>query len=128
MTSYETALQLSEEAYTSMDKLCDAACALPANGSEPAGSLPTLLQFRRRLLAVHAKRHLVSELAATGKLSQSEAQAMVDAGASTSYRPGASGTAFANILAWLQANGPTIAQDIAAAIPIIISLITLFGG
>jgi hypothetical protein len=91
--------------------------------------LPNLLQFRRKLLALHAKRHLVTELASTGKLSESEAQSMVDEGSTqASATPGASGTAFANILAWLKTNGPTIAQDIAAAIPILISLLTLFGG
>jgi hypothetical protein len=128
MNAYETAVRAGEDAYASVDELCAVACGSPADAAAAAsGGLANLLQVRRRLLAVHAKRHLVTELVATGKLSQSEAQAMVDAGASVAYRPGASGAAFANILAWLQANGPSIAQDIAAAIPIIISLLTLFG-
>jgi hypothetical protein len=91
--------------------------------------LPNLLQFRRKLLAIHAKRHLVTELTATGKLTESEAQAMVDEGSSSpTTSPSATGGKFANILDWLIANGPAIEQDIAAAIPILISLITLFGG
>jgi hypothetical protein len=81
------------------------------------------------LLAIHAKRHLVTELTATGKLTESEAQAMVDEGSSSpTTSPSATGGKFANILDWLIANGPAIEQDIAAAIPILISLITLFGG
>jgi hypothetical protein len=130
MIDFDTGIELGEEVLTSLERLDHliGPTAKSASLEEMVG-LPNLLQFRRRLLAIHAKRHLVTELASTGKLSESEAQAMVDEGsAQTTASPGANGTAFANILAWLQANGPTIAQDIAAAIPIIISLITLFGG
>lgn len=128
MIDFETAIQLGEEVLASLDRIYHLINPAPADGSAlPAAtsSEPGLLQFRRRLLAAHARRHLVTELAATGKLSTSDAQSMVDSGRTTGARP-AAGAAFANILAWLQSNGPTIAQDIAQAIPIIISLITLF--
>ncbi|HEV3386577.1 MAG TPA: hypothetical protein VG097_17300 [Gemmata sp.] len=150
MINFDTALKLGEEVLTSLENLYQLVYPPTVNGAKANGcgpivqspslpvtytslggtvDLPNLLQFRRKLLALHAKRHLVTELTATGKLSENEAQAMVDQGSTQSNAtPRASGTAFANILAWLQANGPTIAQDIAAAIPIIISLITLFGG
>jgi hypothetical protein len=150
MIDFDTALKLGEEMLTSLDKLYQLVYPTSASGAKANGcgpivqspslpathtslggtvDLPNLLQFSRKLLALHAKRHLVTELTATGKVSESDAQAMVDQGSTqTNATPGASGTAFENILAWLQANGPTIAQDIAAAIPIIISLITLFGG
>jgi hypothetical protein len=139
MIDFDTAIELGEEVLTCLEKLYHLIyptsangamtnAARPSAGSAAEADMPSLLQFRRKMLALHAKRHLVTELAATGKLSESEAQAMVDAGSASSTCLGASGSAFANILAWLQANGPTIAQDIAAAIPIIISLITLFGG
>lgn len=144
MISFDTAIKLSEEVLASLEKLYQLIYPTQTSGaarqttlpskSEPSpgenGELRSLLLFRRKLLSLHAKRHLVTELTATGKLSESEAQAMVDTGSSTSAATaaGASGTLFANIIAWLQTNGPTIAQDIAAAIPIIISLITLFGG
>ena len=131
MIDFKTAIELGEEVFASLDRLyqlLNPATTGAERTTNGATAVPSLLEFRRRLLAVHASRHLVTELAATGKMSTSEAQAMVDAGASTSERPGAAGTAFANILSWLETNGPTIAQDIAAAVPIIISLITLFGG
>ncbi len=140
MLDFETAIKLGEEVLASLDKLYHLVYPSSTNAvltktfqtgpasSEETSNFASLLLFRRRLLALHSKRHLVTELTATGKLSESEAQAMVDAGSTMSASPGASGSAFANILAWLQANGPPIAQDIAAAIPIIISLITLFGG
>lgn len=130
MINFDTAIQLGEEVLASLEKLYH--LIYPSTTTATSGEkvqLPSLLQFRRMLLAIHAKRHLVTELTATGKLSASEAQAMVDEGSPQATTiPGASGTAFANILAWLETNGPTIAQDIAAAIPIIISLIALFGG
>jgi hypothetical protein len=141
MIDFETAIKLGEEVLASLDKLYQLVYPTSSNAESPKMSgpttetprqgiteMPSLLQFRRMLLALHARRHLVTELTATGKLSQSEAQSMVDAGSTSSSRAGASGSPFGNILAWLQANGPTIAQDIAAAIPIILSLITLFGG
>jgi hypothetical protein len=139
MLDFETAIKLGEEVLASLDKLYHLVYPSSTNSvipettqassasDEKTSNLANLLLFRRKLLALHSKRHLVTELTATGKLSASEAQAMVNAGSTMSASPGASGT-FANILAWLQANGPTIAKDIAAAIPIIISLITLFGG
>jgi len=136
MINFETAIQLGEEVLASLEKLYQliypSATTGTRAGLQPEGEqveLPNLLQFRRKLLATHAKRHLVTELTSTGKLSESEAQAMVDEGSAqtTSAKPG-TGTAFGNILTWLQTNGPTIAQDIAAAIPILISLIALFGG
>jgi hypothetical protein len=150
MIDFDTAMKLGEEVLTSLEKLYHFIHPPAANGTKTNGDgrlvqspsspmtgtspeatfdLPNLLQFRRKMLALHAKRHLVTELFATGKLSESEAQAMVDEGSTLSTTTlGASGTAFANILAWLQTNGPTIEKDIAAAIPIIISLIALFGG
>jgi hypothetical protein len=138
MIDFETAIKLGEEVLASLEKLYHLISPPTSNGtsslltgtsSQGTVDLPNLLQFRRKLLALHAKRHLVTELAATGKLTETEAQAMVDEGSTpTTTATGAGGTLFANILAWLQANGPTIEQDIAAAIPIIISLITLFGG
>jgi hypothetical protein len=117
------------EAASQIGEQSDCRSELADVSLEGEAELPSLLQFRRRLLAIHAKRHLVTELVATGKLTEAEAQAMVDEGSTqTTANPGASGAAFANILAWLQTNGPAIAQDIATAIPLIISLITLFGG
>ena len=142
MIDFNSAIQLGEEVLASLEKLyhlvypastngarntVDGRSKTAASSNSEAFDSTNLLQFRRKLLSLHAKRHLVTELTATGKLTESEAQAMVDAGSNVSAGPSASGTAFANILAWLQANGPTIAQDIAAAIPIIISLLTLFG-
>jgi hypothetical protein len=142
MIDFNSAIKLGEEVLASLEKLYHLVYPGSANGtrSNVAGSTKTadpsnaeafnlknLLQFRRKILSIHAKRHLVTELTATGKLTESEAQAMVDAGSNMNASPEASGSSFANILAWLKANGPTIAQDIAAAIPIIISLLTLFG-
>jgi hypothetical protein len=131
MIDFDTAIELGEEVLASLEKLHQLIYTPQTATVSPDAKpkLPSLLQFRRRLFSIHAKRHLVTELAASGKLTVAEAQAMVDAGsAQTTTAPAASGTLFANILTWLQTNGPTIAADIAAAIPIIISLITLFGG
>jgi hypothetical protein len=134
---FETAIKLGEEVLSTLEKLSQIIHGRQSTSATPDGKaeLPDLLlQFRRQLLATHSKRHLVTELAATGKLTESEARAMVDSArsaANTAVPANASGAASgwgANILAWLTTNGPTIAADIAAAIPIIISLITLFGG
>jgi hypothetical protein len=142
MIDFNSAINLGEEVLASLEKLyhlvypastnatrntADGKTKAADSSNADAFNSTNLLQFRRKLLSLHAKRHLVTELTATGKLTESEAQAMVDAGSNVHASPQASGSSFANILAWLQANGPTIAQDIAAAIPIIISLLTLFG-
>ncbi len=138
MINFDTAIKLGEEVLASLEKLYHVvypptlnveAQNIATQSPELMPEMPSVLQFRRRLFALHSKRHLVTELIATGKLTQAEAQAMVDAGSSkTSTAVEAAGTAFAEVLAWLQANGPKIEADIAAAIPLIISLITLFGG
>jgi hypothetical protein len=126
MIDFESAIRIGEEMLSALDQVFH--LLHPSGPSAEASGDGNLLQVRRRLLAVHAKRHLVTELTSTGKLTQAEAQAMVDAGAPAAETPEAPSAPFANILAWLQTNGPSIAADIAAAIPVIISLITLFGG
>jgi hypothetical protein len=130
MIDFETAIKLGEEVLGTLEKLYKLVYPTTASETpETRSALPNLLQFRRKLLATHVKRHLVTELTATGKLSESEAQAMVDEGTQqTTSVAAAASSPFANILAWLQTNGPTIAQDIVAAIPLLISLLTLFGG
>ena len=137
MIDFNKAIELGEEVLSALEKLSQIihgqqTASVTSDGKVELPNL--LLQFRRQLLSTHSKRHLITELAATGKLTESEAQTMVDlAGSATNTIAVASGTGAAsgwgaNVLAWLTANGPMIAADIAAVIPIIISLITLLGG
>jgi hypothetical protein len=116
MIDFDTAIKIGEEILAALEKvfvLIDP----PAAGTGERSASPTVLHLRRSLLATHARRQLASELVAAG-LTPTEAGAMVDSGAATG---------FANIIDWLKTNGPAIARDIAAAIPLLVSVITLFG-
>ena len=125
-----------EKAYEALKELYQdwlGASANKAMAQASAGSLmPSLLKFRRQLLYVHNRRHLVTELVGTGKMTEAEAEAMVTAGmtpvnpaTSDGVTVAAAGGFFANLFTWLNANLPALEADAVNIITFIAKLLPL---